>query len=87
MHESVDSYDEFENALMDLLTEPDRFLERRLRLRAARARVNHFHGRYWQAVQRAFFGLRLARTVRPITRARNSLIPARSLIRKRSRKN
>jgi hypothetical protein len=51
---SVDPYDEFENALMDLLTEPDRFFERRLRLRAVRARVNHFHGRYWQAVRRAF---------------------------------
>jgi hypothetical protein len=42
MHTSDDPYAEFENALMDLLTEPDRFLERRLRLRAARARVNHY---------------------------------------------
>jgi hypothetical protein len=33
MHASVDPYDEFENALMDLLIEPDRFHERRLRLR------------------------------------------------------
>jgi hypothetical protein len=54
---SVDPYDEFRNALMDLLTEPDRFLEMCLRLRAARARVNHFHGRYRQAVQRAFSDL------------------------------
>jgi hypothetical protein len=56
-------YLDLENTPTVLPTEPDRFLERRPRLRAARVRVNHFHGRYWQAIQRAF-GLGLARTVR-----------------------
>ena len=49
-----DPYVEFEIAFTDLLTERDRFLERRLRLAAARGRVNKNHGRYWEAVERAF---------------------------------
>jgi hypothetical protein len=49
-----DPYVEFEIAFTDLLTERDRFLERRLRLAAARGRVNKNHERYWEAVERAF---------------------------------
>jgi hypothetical protein len=54
-----DPYVEFENAFTDLLTERDRFLERRLRLAAARARVNKNHARYWKAVESAFSVLNL----------------------------
>ena len=48
-----DPYAEFENALTDLLTERDRFLDRRLRLVAARARVNKKDPRYQEAVEGA----------------------------------
>jgi hypothetical protein len=41
-----DPYAEFEIALTDLLTERDKFLERRIRFAAARARVNKHDPRY-----------------------------------------
>jgi hypothetical protein len=48
-----DPYAELETALTDLLTERDRFLERRLRLAAARS-VNKEDPRYREAVESAF---------------------------------
>jgi len=50
---SDDPYAEFETALTDLLTERDRFLERRLRLAAARSGVSKDDPRYRQAVESA----------------------------------
>ena len=49
-----DPYAEFEIALTDLLTERDKFLERRIRFAAARARVNEHDSRYWEAIESAF---------------------------------
>jgi hypothetical protein len=49
-----DPYAELETALTDLLTERDRFLERRLRLAAARSAVNKEDPRYREAVESAF---------------------------------
>ena len=49
-----DPYAEFETALTDLLTERDRFLERRLRLAAARSGLNKEDPRYLEAVESAF---------------------------------
>jgi hypothetical protein len=49
-----DPYVQLEIALTDLLTERDRFIERRLALAAARARVNKHDERYWLAVEGAF---------------------------------
>jgi hypothetical protein len=49
-----DPYTELETALTDLLTERDRFLERRLRLAAARSRVDKDDPRYREAVETAF---------------------------------
>jgi hypothetical protein len=55
MHANEDElYTEFENALTDLMTERDGFLTRRLKLGAARARVNKNDPRYLKAVERAF---------------------------------
>lgn len=49
-----DPYAEFEIALIDLLTERDRFLDRRTTLATARARVNKHDPRYWEAIESAF---------------------------------
>jgi hypothetical protein len=49
-----DPYAEFEIALTDLLTERDKFLERRIRFAAARARVNKHDPRYWRPFESAF---------------------------------
>jgi hypothetical protein len=49
-----DPYAEFENALTDLMTERDGFLTRRLKLAAARARVDKANPRYLEAIEVAF---------------------------------
>ena len=51
---SDDPYAEFEIALTDLLTERDRFLERRLGLAAARSAITKDDPRYREAVESAF---------------------------------
>ena len=51
---SDDPYVQLEIALTDLLTERDRFIERRLALAVARTRVNKTDVRYWRAVEGAF---------------------------------
>ena len=49
-----DPYAEFENVLTDLMTERDGFLTRRLKVAAARARVDKGDPRYLAAIERAF---------------------------------
>jgi hypothetical protein len=49
-----DPYVQLEISLTDLLTESDRFIEGRLALAAARARVNKDDVRYWRAIESAF---------------------------------
>jgi hypothetical protein len=53
MQTDEDLYSEFAIALTDLLTERDRFLERRLRVAAARAHLDKCDARYWQAIEDA----------------------------------
>jgi hypothetical protein len=49
-----DPYAEFENSLTDLMTARDGFLTRRLKVAAARARLNKGDPRYLEAIEVAF---------------------------------